>query len=325
MNSDAQCQGQEFISEVDELVSNVNALNDMYKKWFTADLNFFENCLKAVNALLPQQAADPPEQIDPSEVVFQLAKDLPQKFVKIQKELRDSTLPRLRDLLTSMSKYSHTFLSKATGITKDLRKKFNDFNAVRYRGKQKQKEQNLKVSIMGMVNDVGRKMNNLYSSFFADVSTSETCMIQVVTEFSSFLKECIEREKRIVSKAALLMFEVYGFNGEFSKMERKLNVYETVEFYVEQIPPAFYALRTAVSALPLSENHVVASDWKDDDDVFYARVWEGYKAKNNNEVTASRKSLVKVTKATMHSHWFVEKLNGNSGYFPCSYLEPVQD
>lgn len=320
-------QGQQYINELEYYISKVNEINDVQKKWFTADLNYFDNCLKALNTLLAQQVQQPSKElVDENEVIFKILKSFPDNFIKAQMEIKVNTIPKLKDLINSVAKDSHSFLTKVSQILKTLRRMYSDFNAVRMKIKQKQSQMEVFKCLKNCLNVTGKSMNDLYYRFYSDVELVENNLMGELNNFSNTLLKNIKEEKEIIEKATYLIFNVYSFDKTYSQSDRILKDDETVEFYKEKISGSFYGLRCSLGPPLLGENEMVNNDWKEDgEEEFYARVWVNYKAQNNEEVDASRKSLVKVTKTSLHTHWEIEKLNGDRGYFPCSYLEPVQD
>ena len=327
-----QTEGQKCINEIDECINSVSNIFETQKKHLSADLNFFENVFKTLsigvnelNMINEQQPGDKAVGLK-DELVDVITINFPRQFQKVLAELKFNTIPKLKEQIASHTKNYQQFNSNITDYLQKLKKSYKTFVDGSSKIKQKQQGTPLSESISNLL-ETGTKFNNLYIEFNKNIDIAEESLTKELLTAEEYLTKSKEEEYIVVFIASQLVIDIYNFNpDEKSNENETVEASESMAGRIEKIRELLDALRYSVGASSSSIIGMAPKVWVDQvTEPFYARVWRNFDTTNAGEVKASKKSLVLVKDVTQHTHWQVEKMNGEVGYFPCCLLEPLYE
>ena len=141
----------------------------------------------------------------------------------------------------------------------------------------------------------------------------------------TFLNQVKDNEDKIIFQCSRTINVGLPFIDEVPEAKREVLENERVSYYAFFINELITELLSNCSSPHFPNRESAAEKWVIDGETapFYARVWKDYKPQNDSEIEIFKKETVKVTKTGFTDYWLVQKTNNETGYVPCTQLEPV--
>ena len=318
-----------IISSLQKYLNKTSRLYDVYKTNINDDISYFENAQRVIGNLIQglNFKSDPQYTSHPmyKQPVGSAMQDLVKSFTEINNVITLDVLPALRQYVGQTQVNKVTLDKNIERNIDSLKKALLKYHERKTAINKTRDSKDMLDLVKSQCTTTGLESSQNFMDVIGEIGRIEELIMKELTTQEDCLAKLKSNEDKIMIAVSTRIQKSIPYLKEVF-VKRQIEDINTVAYFRYFITEALLQLKCSFTSSHVPHRESAARKWLTEDKMepFYARVWEDFEPKSENEIAVLKKERVKVTQAGFNNYWFIQKTNNTSGYVPVDILEPIE-